>query len=86
MRLLQYNNDGEYSLIQVFNNYIPRYAIFSHTWGTEEVTFMDLINGTGKSKAGYAKLQFCGEQAKRDGLQYFWLDVCCIDKSNAVEL
>lgn len=29
---------------------------------------------------------FCGEQAKRDGLQYFGVDTCCIDKSNAVEL
>jgi hypothetical protein len=29
---------------------------------------------------------FCAEQAERDGLQFFWVDTCCIDKSNAFEL
>jgi len=25
---------------------------------------------------GYEKPTFCGEQAARDGLQYFWVDTC----------
>jgi len=37
-------------------------------------------------KAGYEKIQFCGEQARRDGLQYFWVDTCCINKSSSAEL
>ena len=88
MRLLQYNNDGEFSLTKDFVREIPEYAILSHTWGadTEEVTFRDMIKGTGTSKTGFGKIRFCGEQARRDGLQYFWVDTCCIDKSNAVEL
>jgi hypothetical protein len=88
MRLLERNNSSEFSLTQDFGDDIPRYAILSHTWGadTEEVTFRDLMDGTGKSKAGYNKIQFCGEQARRDGLQYFWVDTCCIDKSNNNEL
>lgn len=52
----------------------------------EEVTFGDLLNGTGKDKLGYKKILFCGEQAARDGLEYFWLDTCCIDKSSSAEL
>src|SRR5881275_701533 len=44
------------------------------------------MDGTGKSKAGYNKIRFCGEQARRDGLRYFWVDTCCIDKSNNNEL
>jgi len=44
------------------------------------------MESSGKAKAGYRKLQFCGEQAARDGLQYFWVDTCCIDKSNNAEL
>jgi hypothetical protein len=44
------------------------------------------MDGTSKSKAGYGKIQFCGEQAKRNGLQYFWVDTCCINKSNSTEL
>lgn len=89
MRLLECNSAGELSLTKDFvGNNIPQYAILSHTWGadTEEVTFQDLINGTGKSKTGYSKIWFCGEQARRDGLQYFWVDTCCIDKSSNNEL
>ncbi|KAH6703057.1 putative vegetative incompatibility protein HET-E-1 [Leptodontidium sp. MPI-SDFR-AT-0119] len=85
MRLLQCDNDGDFSLTEFAENDIPKYAILSHRWGAGEVTYHDLLDGTGKSKAGYGKIQFCGEQARRDGLQYFWVDTCCIDKSNAVE-
>jgi hypothetical protein len=44
------------------------------------------MNGGGESKSGYDKIWFCGQEAKRDGLQYFWVDTCCIDKLNLVEL
>jgi hypothetical protein len=88
MRLLQQKSNDDFSLTKDFISNIPQYAILSHTWGadTEEVTLKDIIDGTGKSKTGYDKLRFCGEQAKRDGLQYFWVDTCCIDKSNSTEL
>jgi hypothetical protein len=39
-----------------------------------------------KNRPGYAKIRFCGEQAQRDGLQYFWVDTCCINKANKAEL
>jgi hypothetical protein len=83
---LQYNNNGDLSLTEFFESAIPKYAILSHRWGTEEVTFKDLLDRTSKSKAGYGKIQFCGEQARRDGLSYFWVDACCIDRSNSTEL
>jgi hypothetical protein len=86
MRLLEYNDEGEFRLIDTFSDETPQYAILSHTWEVEEVTFRDLVDGTGQGKAGYRKIQFCGEQARRDGLQYFWVDTCCIDKSNSTEL
>ena len=86
MRLLQYNNGSDFSLTEFFGSDIPKYAILSHRWGLEEVTFKDMVDGTSKSKAGYNKIQFCGEQAKRDGLQHFWVDTCCIDKSSSNEL
>ena len=88
MRLLQLSDDGELSLTEFFDDKIPRYAILSHTWRTDgnEVTFKDLMEGTGKSKAGYEKIRFCGEQAASDGLQYFWVDTCSIDKSSSAEL
>ena len=70
MRLLHYDNDSEFSLIQFFDK-IPRYAILSHTWGLEEVTFKDITEGNGASKTGFNKIRFCGEQARCDRLQYF---------------
>jgi hypothetical protein len=86
MRLLKYNKDDEFSLAEFSGDNIPQYAILSHRWGEGEVTLADLMDGTGKSKAGYGKIRFCGEQARVDRLQYFWVDTCCIDKSNSVEL
>ena len=88
MRLLEFSSRGELSLTKNLIKDIPTYAILSHTWGADddEVTFDDLKNGSGKRKAGYTKIRFCGEQARRDGLQYFWVDTCCIDKANYTEL
>ena len=89
MHLLERNNAGDFSLTKdiVCDDEIPPYAILSHTWREgEEVTFKDLIDGTGKDKTGYDKILFCREQAKCDGLQYFWVDTCCIDKSSSAEL
>ncbi len=88
MRLLQYSSTGDFTLTRdlVGDEPIPPYAILSHTWGQNtEVTFGDVINGTSKDKLGYRKIKFCGEQATKDGLEYFWIDTCCIDKSNHVE-
>lgn len=88
MRLLKRHETGELRLTDDYlpNNGIPPFAILSHKWGNGEVLFRDFRDGTAKNKAGYAKIQFCGDQAWRDGLQCFWVDTCCIDKSNSTEL
>jgi Heterokaryon incompatibility protein (HET) len=88
MRLIFSEGPGNISLVELYDDSIPRYAILSHTWGPdeEEVTFKDLIEGTGKNKDGYNKIEFCREQAARDSLQFFWVDSCCIDKSSSAEL
>jgi DNA-directed RNA polymerase subunit RPC12/RpoP len=89
MHLLKLGSNGELSLTEVFGDNAPHYAILSHTWNEDnekEVTFSDIENKSGTKKAGYAKLQFCGKQAKKDGLEYFWVDTCCINKANHVEL
>ncbi len=86
MRLLRCNIGGEASLTEFPDDSPPPYAILSHTWGREEVTFKDMIDGRGKNKLGYNKIQFCEQQASRDGLQYIWIDTCCIDKTSSAEL
>jgi len=86
MRLLYTNDNGDLTLAEFLQSATPEYAILSHTWGMEEVTFEDLRNGTGTKKVGYEKIRFCVEQAAKDSLQYFWVDTCCIDKSSSAEL
>lgn len=88
MRLLQVESDGEFHLKEFIGPDIPPYAILSHTWGADhdEVTFRDLAKGTAKKKSGYRKLTFCSQQAANDGLEYFWVDTCCIDKASSAEL
>ena len=86
MRLLKLLPDGDFQL-ESFNDDPPPYAILSHTWiEAQEVIYDDLIAGTGKEKAGYNKLRFCGERAAQDGLHYFWVDTCCINKRSEPEL
>ena len=70
MRLLRLEDDGEFSLVEFVGKNIPCYAVLSHTWGPddEEVTFNNLVNGAGKSKAGYRKIRFCGMRAANDHL------------------
>src|ERR1700755_579889 len=89
MRLVRISARGKLSLTKNFvEDEVPPYAILSHTWGddVDEVTFKDLENGRGKSKPGYAKVRFCGERARKDGIDYFWVDTCCIDQTNHHEL
>lgn len=65
----------------------PRYAILSHTWGDEEVSFQDVEAPSPPThKLGYKKVVETCRRALRMGLDYVWVDTCCIDKTNPTEL
>ncbi|XP_014552054.1 hypothetical protein COCVIDRAFT_82402, partial [Bipolaris victoriae FI3] len=88
MRLL-YSSDRGFTLTEdLVGEHIPYYAILSHTWQEQEVTLADLKGSRhgGRHKEGYRKLVFCAKQAALDGLEYFWVDTCCIDRSDSVTL
>ncbi|CAH0025037.1 unnamed protein product [Clonostachys rhizophaga] len=88
MRLLQRGAGGDLSFTQdLLPEDIPPYDILSHTWGRpeDEVTFQDVREDFCREKPDYKKILFVGEQAARDGLEFFWVDTCCIDKSNHTE-
>jgi hypothetical protein len=88
MRLLHRDDDGVLSLTEDLANdgEIPPYAILSHRWSPEEVTYRDFVSGKSTDKAGYGKIEFCSRQSAIDGLRYFWIDTCCINKADSAEL
>jgi Heterokaryon incompatibility protein (HET) len=75
-----------------------RYAILSHRWTGQEVTFQEyqdlqkiglarmLFKSPLESRSGYRKIQNCCRQAKEDGFEWVWIDTVCIDKSSSAEL
>ena len=73
-------------LCEFLENVTPPYAILSHTWEKEEVTYQDMQSPAAKLKAGYTKIERCCDQAVGDGYEYVWIDTCCIDKSSSAEL
>jgi Heterokaryon incompatibility protein (HET) len=68
------------------NDKVPPYAILSHTWGEEEVSFQDWKAGGNEGKVGYHKVRRSCEIAAQDGCSRIWVDTCCIDKSSSAEL
>lgn len=72
--------------LEKFFNNTPPYAILSHTWGKEEVSFQDLERDGHQKMLGYTKIEGCCHQAKQDGLPWVWVDTCCIDKTSSTEL
>jgi hypothetical protein len=72
--------------LESFVGRAPPYAILSHTWGPEEVTFNEMQSQPDTTKAGWRKILLACQQAKDDGYSYVWCDTCCIDKSSSAEL
>ncbi|KAF5348035.1 hypothetical protein D9758_010057 [Tetrapyrgos nigripes] len=65
---------------------IPPYAILSHRWGkqADEVGYQELFNKRPTTetlqKTGYQKIIAACKQALVHGLQYLWVDTCCINQ------
>jgi hypothetical protein len=84
MRLLK---TSTLELHEFFGEAIPSYAILSHRWETEEVTFEDLQAGKSVDlMKGFSKIKGCCKQAALDFWEYAWVDSCCIEKKSSAEL
>lgn len=86
MRLI---NTKTFKLEEFSDHDAPPYAILSHTWGPdiEELTLSDVKKANiNKPGIGSFKFRECCKQAQADSLGYAWIDTCCIDKTNLVEL
>ncbi|KAK0628392.1 hypothetical protein B0T17DRAFT_477930, partial [Bombardia bombarda] len=75
-------------LKELFDPEEYRYAVFSHTWGEEEVSFQEFTSSPalGQQKAGYIKITKMCEKAREMGIDYAWADTCCIDKTSSAAL
>src|ERR1700759_4216772 len=85
MRLL---NCETLELEEFIGENVPTYAILSHTWENEEITFQEVSSGSQrfKEKKAYFKISKACHTALEQGLSYLWVDTCCIDKSSSAEL
>lgn len=95
MRLLQIEGDPwgddplDITLCERIGTDIPPYMILSHRWREDEVLFTDMFKADrsiARERKGWAKLEASCRVALQLGLQYGWLDTCCIDKSSSAEL
>lgn len=65
---------------------VPKYAILSHTWEEEEVSFTDMQRDGHQARKGFEKIRMTCKLAADAGIHYAWVDTCCIDKSSSAEL
>ena len=86
MRLL---NTNTLELKGFYDDSIPTYAILSHRWASEELTFQDMKPKHGAClpfRPGYRRLHDFCQKATNDGYAWVWLDTCCINKESSAEL
>lgn len=81
-------NIHRFELKPFFGQVIPKYAILSHTWGSQEISFQDFAKEERRAKSGYIKIQNFIECIKEEdpGLEWAWVDTCCINKESSAEL
>ncbi|KAJ9133684.1 hypothetical protein NKR23_g10545 [Pleurostoma richardsiae] len=97
MRFLRTDTDT-LKLISFSGSSMPEYAILSHRWEgeKEEIKYRDLLKAqrrdpkqqylkNAKPKS-YAKIKNSCKVALRDNYKYIWIDSCCIDQSDTLEL
>jgi hypothetical protein len=73
-------------LVEFMERDLPPYAILSHTWEMQEVSFQEMQCDGAKSRKGYSKIEGCCKVAAASGFEYVWVDTCCIDKTSSAEL
>ncbi|KAH8595322.1 hypothetical protein B0O99DRAFT_672145 [Bisporella sp. PMI_857] len=83
MRLL---HAKERDLREFPSDSIPRYAILSHTWGEQEISLQDIKASDAEELQGYEKVKMTCSYAMKRGIEYVWIDTCCIDKTSSAEL
>ena len=73
---------------EYFESKLPKYAVLSHCWDKSELSYRDFLErGSGTlSDSRTKKILDCCSLSKDAGLDWAWIDTCCIDKSSSAEL
>ncbi|KAL4081390.1 heterokaryon incompatibility protein-domain-containing protein [Scleroderma yunnanense] len=87
--------DRQTKVLECHDDESQDYAILSHRWTDQEVSYDEVIWLTKMEKneqdrvrrhLGYRKILDSCEQAKKDGCEWLWIDTCCIDKQSSAEI
>lgn len=80
-------NVENHRLEQKLGDVALRYAILSHRWGDEEVSFQDMLDmSKTEQMQGFRKIKKLCELARAEKLKYAWIDTCCINKESSAEV
>ncbi|KAF2104957.1 HET-domain-containing protein [Rhizodiscina lignyota] len=82
-------NDTRIILREFHEESVPLYAILSHRWGDDEISFEDVQAGLTREKrktSGWRKIVDLCKIAREDGFEWAWIDTCCINKASSAEL
>ncbi|KAJ9654455.1 hypothetical protein H2198_006535 [Neophaeococcomyces mojaviensis] len=83
MRLI---NSKTFQLKEINDSRQVRYAALSHRWTDDEVLFEDISNFRDCMKRGTEKVRRFCHHAEKNGLNWVWIDTCCINKYSSAEL
>lgn len=79
-------NTFEFVLEEFKGSEIPPYAILSHRWISDEVSFSDVIARKFRHRQGYLKFRNTLRRAREDGFRHAWIDTCCIDQRSSADV
>ncbi|KAI1455885.1 heterokaryon incompatibility protein-domain-containing protein [Annulohypoxylon moriforme] len=81
-------NTNTLKLENITNPSKDSYAILSHTWEDEKITFQNFSDlSLARRTRGFRKIKkTCQLARERHMLEYAWVDTCCIDKTSSAEL
>ncbi|KAK4500922.1 hypothetical protein PRZ48_009114 [Zasmidium cellare] len=86
MRLL---NVHDLTLRKFIGVNIPKYVITSHRWSEdEEASMKDLSDALDMSKSGHRKVKGFADYVRKnvDGVEWIWIDTCCINQDSSQEV
>jgi Heterokaryon incompatibility protein (HET) len=81
-------NTHTYRLEEFLDETVKQYAILSHRWGDNEVSFRQMQNPPSSlfHNQKFEKILNTCKQARKDGWPFVWVDTCCINKESSAEL